>query len=67
MDTGLMLGVLLALVRFAAFALLCWGGWLCFTHNLESAEKPAHGLGPERVGLIVLLALLWATFEGLAR
>jgi len=67
MDTGSVLGALVTLVRIAAFALLCWGGWLCFTYNLESTGKPAHWLDLERAGSFVLFALLWATFEGLAR
>ncbi len=66
MDTGLVQSAFLTVVRVSAFALLCWGGWMLYTYNFEETE-PAQDLSLERVGFVVLFALLWAALEGLAR
>lgn len=66
MDTALVQSALLTAVRVSAFALLCRGGWMLYSYNFEETE-PAQDLSLERVGLLVLFALLWSALEGLAR
>lgn len=66
MDTGLVQSAILSVVRISAFAVLCWGGWMLYSYNFEETE-PAQDLSSERVGLLVLFALLWSALEGLAR
>ena len=67
MDLGTLWNVFLTVVRVGLFAFLCWGGWLTYTGGSEPHEDQPAGAGFERVGFLVLFAMLWASFEGVVR